>query len=102
MAARLQPLPDGTGLPGIGIRAGDVGDQQLAHRQPFLDIGKVVGDRGGNIALGQQPQQLQAGVVVVVPAHRAGRKAADDNMRPAGIRRYHRITSLDLCAGYAR
>ena len=76
---------DGAALRGIGIGAGDVGDQQPADRQPFLDIGKIVGDRGRNVPFGQQPQQPQAGVVVVVAGARAGRKTAGNEMRAAGI-----------------
>ena len=66
VAAGLQPVPDGAALRGVGIRAGDVGDQQPADRQPFLDVGEVVGDRGRNVLFGQQSQQPQAGIVVVV------------------------------------
>jgi len=54
MAARLKPLADGACLRSVRVGAGDVGDQQLAERQPFCDIGEIVGDRGRDVALGQQ------------------------------------------------
>ena len=94
MAARLQPALDGAGLRGVGVGAGDVGDQQPADRQPFLDVREVVGDRGRNVPFGQQPQQPQAGIVVVVPGIRTGWKTAGNQMRAAGFRLCHRITSF--------
>jgi hypothetical protein len=57
MATGLQPPPDGPALRRIGIWARDIGDQQPADRQPFLDIGKIVRDRGWYVAFGQQPQR---------------------------------------------
>ena len=93
VAARLQPMLDGAALRGVGIGAGHVGDQQLADRQPFLDVGEVVGDRGRNVLLGQQLQQPQAGIVVVVPGMRTGRKTAGDEMRAAGLLPCHWIDS---------
>jgi hypothetical protein len=94
MAAGLEPAPDDAGLRRVGVGAGDVADQQLADRQEFLDIREVVGDRGRDVPLGEQPEEPQTGIVVVVPAHRTGRKTAGNEMGAAGIRRYHRIASL--------
>ena len=54
MAARLEPFADRPALRGIGIGAGDIGDQQPAERQPLRDIGEIVGDRGSDAGLGQQ------------------------------------------------
>ena len=102
MAARLQPALDGAALRGIGIGAGHVGDQQPADRQPFLDVREVVGDRSRNVPFGQEPQQPQAGIVVVVPGHRTGRKTAGNQMRAAGLRLCHRITSLAVALTQAR
>ena len=87
MAAGFEPAPERPALPGIGIRASDIGDQQPARRQPFFEIGKVVGDRGRNVAFGQQPQQPQAGIVVVVAGERPRRKAAGSRQMPAPRRR---------------
>ena len=83
VAAGLQPVADRAGLGGIGVRAGDIGDQQLAQRQPFRDIGEIVGDRGRDVALGEKAEQAKTGIIMVVAAHRAGRKAAGDQMRAA-------------------
>ena len=94
MATCLQPALDGVGLQGVRVGAGDIGDQQLADRQPFLDVGEVVGDGGRNVSLRQQAQQPQAGVIVVVPGHRSRRKTAGYQMRAAGIALCHRITPL--------
>ena len=98
LAAGLQPGLQGAGLRGVGVGAGDIGDQQLADRQPFLEIGEVVGDRGRNLPLGQQLQQPQPGVILVVPAHRPGRKPAGNKMRAAGIRRCHGMPPLTVRA----
>jgi len=96
MAACLQPPLDGAGLSGVGVGAGHVGDQQLADRQPFLDIGEIVGDRGRDLPFGQEPQQPQAGIVVVMPSIRARRKAAGNQMRTPGLCLCHRITSFAI------
>jgi len=66
-------------LHGVRVGAGHIGDQQLADREPFLDIGEVVGDGGRNIPFDQQAEQPQAGIVVVVPAHRTGRSSSGSN-----------------------
>ena len=77
-------------LRGVGIGAGDIGDQQPADRQPFLDIGKIIGYRGRNALLGQEPQQPQAGIIMVVPGIGARRKTTGNHMRPA-CRLCHRL-----------
>ena len=80
-AARLQPALNGPALGGIGIRPGHVRDEQPARRQPFLDVGEVVGGRGRHALLGEEPEQFQAGVIVVVPGERSGWKPAGDEVR---------------------
>ena len=80
MAASLDPAADGAGLGVVRVGAGHVGDEEPAYRQPFFDVREIVGDGGRNVPLGQQPQKPQAGVVVVVPGARAGRKTAGDEM----------------------
>jgi hypothetical protein len=94
VAARLQPAPDGAALRGVGVGSGHIGDQQPGDGQPFLDVREVIGDRGRNVPFGHQPQQPQAGIVVVVPGARTGRETARNEMRSAGILLCHRITSL--------
>jgi hypothetical protein len=94
---------DGAALPTVGERAGHVRDQQPAQREPPLDIGEVVGGRGGDVAVGQEAQQPQACVVVVVPGVGSGRKASSDEVRAAWRRLGHRVTSRgrrqDIIAG---
>jgi len=94
MAARLEPALDGTASRGVRVGAGYIGDQQPADGQPFLDIHEVVGDRSRDAPFGQEAQQPQAGIVVVVPGHRTGWKTTGDQMRVAGLRLCHRVTSL--------
>ena len=93
MAARFEPARDGAALRGVGVGAGHIGDQQPADRQPLLDVREVVGDRGLNVPFGQEPQQPQARMVVVVSGGRAGRKAAGDEMRATKRSLCHQITS---------
>jgi len=93
VSAGFEPLLHRPALRGVGIRPGDVGDEQPTRGQPFLDVGEVVGDRGGDVVLGQEPEQPQAGVVVVVPGGGSRRKATGDEMRAAELRLRHRLTS---------
>src|SRR5579863_4946701 len=91
MSARFEPLAKGAALRGVGIGAGDVGDQQTTHRQPLLDVGEVVADRGCDVLLGKQPQHAEARVVVVVACRRTGRKTTCDQMNPAWLAVAHWI-----------
>src|SRR5207245_2951019 len=54
-SAGFEPLLEAAALCGVGVRAGHVGDQQATHGQPLLDIAEVVGDRRGDLPLGQEP-----------------------------------------------
>ena len=92
-AAVLHPAPDGDALRGVRIRARDVGDQEPAHGQPLLDVTEVIGDRGRDLLLGQELEQLQTGVVVVVAGARAGRKSAGDEMGASRCRVRHGTSS---------
>src|SRR2546423_3332769 len=80
MAAGLEPGFQLSALLGTRVRTGDVGDEQLAHGQPFLHVGEVVGDGSRNLSLGQQREEPKAGIVVVVTGAGAGRKAAGNDM----------------------
>ena len=92
--ARFQPAPDRAALPGIGIRARHVRDQEPAERQPLRDVREVVGDRRRDIPLCQETEEAETGVVMVVPGVRSGRKPSDDEMRARRCRVCHRITSV--------
>ena len=96
MAARLEPSLDRTTLRGVGVRARDIGDQQPADGQPFFDVGEVVGNLGRNVAFGEEAQEPQAGIVVIVPSHRTDRKTTGNQMRASGFCLCHRITSLAI------
>ena len=80
MAAGLEPGFQSGALLGARVGAGDVGDEQPAHGQPFLHVGEVVGDGSRNLSLGQQREEPKAGIVVVVTGAGAGRKAAGNDM----------------------
>ena len=80
MAAGLEPGFQSGALLGTRVGAGDVGDEQPAHGQPFLHVGEVVGDGSRNLSLGQQREEPKAGIVVVVTGAGAGRKAAGNDM----------------------
>src|SRR5262245_17102735 len=94
--APFEPAPDGPALGGIGVGPGHVGDQEPAHRQPLLDIREVVAHGGRDIPLGQEPQQSEAGIVVVVPGAGSGRETAGNEVRTAGHSLRHVITSRAL------
>src|SRR5262249_52597889 len=79
--AGLEPLLERAALPRVGVRARDIRDQEATHREPLLEIRELVGDRGRDLALGQEAEEPQAGIVVVVPGLRSRRKAAGDEMR---------------------
>src|SRR5205814_633129 len=85
VSAGLEPLLNRPALRGVGIRPGDVGDEQPTRGQPFLDVGEVVGDRGGDVLLRQEPEQPQAGVVVVVPGGGSRRQPTGDELRGADV-----------------
>ena len=91
MAARRDPVADCTGLRRIGTGAGDIGDHQAAQRQPARDIGEIIGDRSGDALLGEQLEEAQAGVIMVVAGIGAGRKAARDDMRAVRCCFWHRV-----------
>src|SRR5205085_12322246 len=71
--------------------AGDIGDHPAAQRQPARDIGEIIGDRGGDALLGEQLEEAQAGVIMVVAGIGAGRKAARDDMRAVRCCFWHRV-----------
>src|SRR5262249_32209075 len=98
MPAPLGPSAYRVGLRRIGIWAGDIGDEEAAHRQPARDIGEIVGDRGGDILLGEQLKEAQARVIMVVARHRAGREAARDDMRAVRYRLWHVSPPLLSCS----
>jgi len=104
MTARLQPLLDRARLRGVGVGPSDIGDQQAADREPFFDIGEVVGDRSRHVLVAQDFQQPQTRIIVVVPGHRAGRKAAGNQMRAAVLclcHRDHPLSPFDACKSSA-
>ena len=67
-AARLQPALQSPGTAAAsGYGPATYVMSSRLDGQPLLDVGEVVGDRGRHALLGQEPEQSQAGVVVVVP-----------------------------------
>jgi len=79
--ARLQPIVYESRLLVVRVGAGDVSDQQLAVRQPLVDVGEVAGHGRGRPPLMQHLQQTQSGVIDVVSGERSRRKAAGYHMR---------------------
>mgnify|MGYP003351303168 CR=1 FL=1 len=80
MAAGLDPRLNCSRLRGIRIRAGNVSDQQAAHREPFGDVAKIIGGGGWHFLFSQQCQQPKARMIVIVAGSHAGRKAAGDDV----------------------
>ena len=66
VTAGFEPLLQRATLRRVRVRAGHVRDQEAADRQPLLEVCEVVRDRRRNLALRQQAEEPQAGVVVVV------------------------------------
>src|SRR5262245_32551483 len=83
MATGPEPGFQPGALLGTRVGAGDIGDEQPAHRKPLLQIGEVVGDGGRNLSLGQQREEAKAGIVMIVTGARPRRKAAGNNMSAA-------------------
>src|SRR6516162_1250911 len=81
MTTVLEPGFQSSALLGPRVGAGDVGDEKPAHGQPFLHVGKVIGDGRRNLSLVQQREEPKASIVVVVTGAGAGRKAAGNDMR---------------------
>src|SRR5262245_43270674 len=84
MAAGLEPGFQSGALLGSGVGAGDVGDEQPAHAQPLLHVGKVVGNGRWNLSLVEQREKPKTSIVVVMTGAGAGRKAAGNKVR-AGV-----------------
>jgi hypothetical protein len=80
MAARLEPGLDGAGLRGVRVRAGHVRDQKAAQRQPFLDVREVVGDGSRDVPFGEEREEPQAGMVVIVSGAGTGRETTGYEM----------------------
>src|SRR5262249_2749404 len=95
-ASRSGPALYGMALRGVGVGAGHVGDHQAADGQPFLEIREVIGDRSRDVLFGQQPQEPQAGIVMVMSSHRTRRETTCNKIRTALRRLLQRITSLAL------
>src|SRR5437879_3629359 len=54
--------------------------------------------RGRDVLVGQQAEEAQPGIIMVVPGIGTRRKTAGNQMRMAGIRLGHRITPLSCSA----
>jgi hypothetical protein len=79
MAFGLEPRFQSVALLGTRVGAGDAGEEQPAHGQPFLHV-EVVGDGSRYLSLGQQREEPKAGIVVIGAG--AGQKAAGNDMLP--------------------
>jgi hypothetical protein len=54
MASLLQPFLHDLALAGVGIRAGDIRDQQPTDWQPLPDVSEIIADRRWDAGLRQQ------------------------------------------------
>jgi hypothetical protein len=80
----------------VGMRPGDVGDQQPGAVQPALDVPEVVRDRRGDgRVLGEQLEDPPARVVHVVRRTRAGRISADHDVDANGFGASHEYLQID-------
>jgi hypothetical protein len=90
--AGLEPLPYDLILHLVWVRAGDIGNQQLAVRQPLCNVGKIIGDgRAQARVLLQKLQDPQPGIVHVMPGGRTGRVSSDNGVYSNGFGFTHLI-----------